>query len=105
MTDFFYNQQISARSSFVGHVNATTEGLPTIRCAKVENILIDEFDSHQNLYTSASYLYLCWFRALAFIEHIYFIFFTSAILLQFLIFDTGTKIFFGENYLKNTLVF
>ncbi|CAH1368259.1 unnamed protein product, partial [Tenebrio molitor] len=80
--------ELSTRSSFVGHVNATTEGLPTIRCAKVENILIDEFDSHQNLYTSASYLYLCWFRALAFIEHIYFIFFTSAILLQFLIFDT-----------------
>ncbi|KAJ3632643.1 hypothetical protein MTP99_009636 [Tenebrio molitor] len=58
----------STRSSFIGHVNATVEGLPTIRCAKVESILMDEFDSHQNLYTSASYLYLCWFRALAFIS-------------------------------------
>jgi hypothetical protein len=90
---FFYYQLISARSSFIGHVNATVEGLPTIRCAKVEHILIDEFDSHQDLYTSASYLYLCWFRSLNFFVTVYFIFFTSAILLQFLIVDSGTKIF------------
>jgi hypothetical protein len=78
----------------VGHLNATTEGLPTVRSAKVENILIDEFDSHQDLYTSVSYLYICWFRALSFIGHIYLILFTSAIVLQFLIVDTGTKICF-----------
>ncbi|CAH1368209.1 unnamed protein product, partial [Tenebrio molitor] len=79
--------ELSTRSSFIGHVNSTAEGLPTIRCSKVENILIDEFDSRQNLYTSASYLYLCWLRGLIYIVHVYFIFFTSAILLQFLIVD------------------
>jgi ATP-binding cassette subfamily C (CFTR/MRP) protein 4 len=93
MPDFCCNyQQISARSSFIGHVNATADGLPTIRCAKVENVLIDEFDSHQDLYTSASYLYLCWFRSLHFFVTVFFIFFVLAILLQFLIVDSGTEI-------------
>jgi hypothetical protein len=89
----FYYQQISARSSFIGHVNATVEGLPTIRCVKVESILMDEFDSHQNLYTSTSYLYLSWLKAVNFIVHVYFIFFTYAIIIQFLIVEVGTKIF------------
>ncbi|CAH1368157.1 unnamed protein product [Tenebrio molitor] len=79
--------EISTRSAFIGHVNATTGGLPIIRSAKVENILINDFDKHQNLYTSASYLYVCWFRALIFIVHTSFLFFTSAILIQFMIVD------------------
>jgi ATP-binding cassette subfamily C (CFTR/MRP) protein 4 len=94
MADFCCNyQQISARSAFIGHVNATAEGLPTIRCAIVENVLLDEFDSHQDLYTSASYFYLCWFRSLNFFVTVFFIFFVFAILLQFLIVDSGTEIF------------
>ncbi|CAH1368143.1 unnamed protein product, partial [Tenebrio molitor] len=54
--------EISTRCSLLGHVNATAEGLPTIRSANAEQILIDEFDGHNDLYTSASYLYNCWYR-------------------------------------------
>ncbi|XP_068900236.1 ATP-binding cassette sub-family C member 4-like isoform X6 [Tenebrio molitor] len=80
--------EISTRSAFIGHVNATTEALPIIRSAKVENILIDDFDEHQNLYTSASYLYLCWLKALTCILQICCVLFTSVILVRFLIIDT-----------------
>jgi ATP-binding cassette subfamily C (CFTR/MRP) protein 4 len=62
--------------------------LPIIRSAKVENILIDDFDEHQNLYTSASYLYLCWLKALTCILQICCVLFTSVILVRFLIIDT-----------------
>ncbi|KAJ3632488.1 hypothetical protein MTP99_009493 [Tenebrio molitor] len=73
--------EISTRCSLLGHINATTEGLPTIRSARVENILIQEFDRHQDLYTSASYLYLCWFRALGYIVDICFVIFTTGIII------------------------
>jgi ABC-type multidrug transport system fused ATPase/permease subunit len=82
---------ISARCSLLGHVNATAEGLPTIRSANAEQILIDEFDRHNDLYTSASYLYTCWFRALTFLLDIYFSLFTLLIILLFLINSHGIK--------------
>jgi hypothetical protein len=82
---------ISARCSLLGHVNATAEGLPTIRSANAEQILIDEFDRHNDLYTSASYLYNCWYRALIFLFDIYFSLFTISIILLFLINSHGIK--------------
>ncbi|CAH1368151.1 unnamed protein product [Tenebrio molitor] len=79
---------ISTRCSLLGHINATTEGLPTIRSENVENVLIHEFDRHQDLYTSVSYLYLCWFRALTYLLDIYFSLFTIIIIIIFLLNDT-----------------
>jgi hypothetical protein len=64
-------------------------GLPTIRSARVENTLIQEFDRHQDLYTSASYVYLCWFRALGYIVEICFVIFTTGIIIILLFNDDG----------------
>jgi hypothetical protein len=65
-----------------------------IRSANVENVLIHEFDRHQDLYTSVSYPYLCWFRALTYLLDIYFSLFTIIIIIIFLLNDTGIKSLF-----------
>ncbi|RZC33809.1 ABC membrane domain containing protein, partial [Asbolus verrucosus] len=49
----------TTRSPIIGYVIATLDGLTTIRTLKTENILREEFDRHQNLHTSACYIYSC----------------------------------------------
>ena len=47
---------VSARSPIISHVNATLQGLHTIRAFGVEPIFIQEYHRHQDLQTSAWFL-------------------------------------------------
>ncbi|CAG9858692.1 unnamed protein product [Phyllotreta striolata] len=45
-----------AKSPVFSHVNSTLNGIITVRASKAEDILMDEFDDHQDAHTGAWYL-------------------------------------------------
>ncbi|XP_033225085.1 probable multidrug resistance-associated protein lethal(2)03659 isoform X2 [Belonocnema kinseyi] len=51
------------RSPVFNHVNATLQGITTIRAFKAEQILTEEFDNYQDLHSSAWYLFFSSSRA------------------------------------------
>lgn len=57
---------ILARSPIYSHVTSSVQGLSTIRAFKAQSTLTKEFDNHQNLHSSAWFLYISSNRAFAF---------------------------------------
>ncbi|KAJ8923375.1 hypothetical protein NQ315_001933 [Exocentrus adspersus] len=91
MVRSFYMPAARTRSPIVGHLNASVDGLPTIRVSRAQDILIKEFDKHLDHYFSAHYMSFCLKRAFAFCMDISSTLFLSIIISRFLFFDLGSS--------------
>ncbi|XP_025202264.1 probable multidrug resistance-associated protein lethal(2)03659 isoform X2 [Melanaphis sacchari] len=84
----------STRSPVFTHFNATIQGLTTIRAFEAENILSKEFDDHQDLHSSAWYLFITSSRAFAFWLDLICFIYTSIVTFSFIVMNNTT---FGGN--------
>ncbi|KAK5646547.1 hypothetical protein RI129_005011 [Pyrocoelia pectoralis] len=74
----------------IGYINATLEGLTTIRASRAQTILKKEFDTHQDLYSSVVYMNIITMRAFGFYIEITCALYIAVITLTFLFFKTDT---------------
>ncbi|KAI4464900.1 atp-binding cassette sub-family c [Holotrichia oblita] len=58
--------EAATRSPVIGQLKTSLEGLNTIRSSGLASVLRKQFDTYQNLHTSADFMYMCTYRALAF---------------------------------------
>lgn len=75
----------------MGHINATLEGLTTIRAHKAQKMLIKQFDKHQDLNTSANYMHMTITRAFAFYTDFICKLYLASILYTFLTISLGKE--------------
>ncbi|XP_063223955.1 ATP-binding cassette sub-family C member 4-like [Bacillus rossius redtenbacheri] len=84
----------ATRSPVFSHVSASFNGLATIRCSRAQQMLKKEFDSHQDLHTSAWHLTIATMMAygmwLDFVSNM----FVGAVMFSFLMFESE---YFGAN--------
>jgi ATP-binding cassette subfamily C (CFTR/MRP) protein 4 len=67
-------------------LSATLNGLATIRAFNAESLLAKEFDSHQNLHSSAFYLFMSISRAFGFYLDVFCVFYVALVIGSFLLF-------------------
>ncbi|XP_043798878.1 probable multidrug resistance-associated protein lethal(2)03659 [Apis laboriosa] len=77
------------RSPVFAHLSATLEGLPTVRAFKAQEILTKEFDEHQDLHSSAWYIFISSSRAFAFWLDFFCVIYITLVTLSFLLLDTA----------------
>ncbi|XP_043593268.1 probable multidrug resistance-associated protein lethal(2)03659 isoform X2 [Bombus pyrosoma] len=78
------------RSPVFGHLSATLQGLPTVRAFGAEEILTKEFDQHQDLHSSAWYIFISSSRAFGFWLDFFCVIYIMLVTLSFLVQDDGT---------------
>lgn len=74
------------RSPVFGHLNATLQGMTTIRAFQAEEILTKEFDQHQDLHSSAWFIFIASSRAFGFYLDIFCLLYIALVTLSFLAF-------------------
>ncbi|KAI4459855.1 atp-binding cassette sub-family c [Holotrichia oblita] len=82
-------QKIKMRSPVFTHLNATLQGLTTIRAYGAQEILKMEFDKYQDLHTSAWYMYITASSAFGFYLDLLCFIFTALVAFSFLIIAEG----------------
>ncbi|XP_014275641.1 probable multidrug resistance-associated protein lethal(2)03659 [Halyomorpha halys] len=80
-----------SRSPVFSHLNASIQGLTTIRAFKAERVLREEFDNHQDLHSSAWYLFIASSRAFGFWLDMVCLVYIGMVTLSFLVLG-------GENF-------
>jgi ATP-binding cassette subfamily C (CFTR/MRP) protein 4 len=80
---------VSAKSSVFAHVSASIQGLPTVRASNAKKILIQEFDNHQDLHTSAYYMFTATFTAFGFWTDVICGIYCGLVIFSFLLLDFG----------------
>ncbi|KAH0544125.1 probable multidrug resistance-associated protein lethal(2)03659 [Cotesia glomerata] len=84
------------RSPVFNHLSATLQGLPTIRSFDAEEILTKEFDHHQDLHSSAWYIFIASSRAFGFWLDIFCLIYIACVTISFLVLsDSENKGFKG----------
>jgi ATP-binding cassette subfamily C (CFTR/MRP) protein 4 len=89
---------ILARSSVFTHISASIQGLSTIRALNAEKILIQEFDNHQDLHTSAFHLYISIFSTFGFWTDVMCVLYIGLVTFSFFLIKSGR---FTQVYEKN----
>ncbi|XP_048482044.1 ATP-binding cassette sub-family C member 4 [Plutella xylostella] len=82
------------RSPVFSHLNATLQGITTIRAFGAQEALIREFDNHQDLHSSAWFLFIASSRAFGFWLDLVCVIYIAIVTLSFLVMDTDE---FGGN--------
>lgn len=88
---YVWSVLFTARSPVYSHSNATLQGLSTIRAFRAEEILVNEFDAHQDLNTSAWYLFLATARAFALWLEVTCVIYSASVIFSFLLFATESR--------------
>ncbi|XP_039296024.1 probable multidrug resistance-associated protein lethal(2)03659 [Nilaparvata lugens] len=82
------------RSPVFSHLTASLQGLSTIRAFNAQDKLREEFDNHQDLHSSAWYMFVATSRAFGFCLDLFCVIYISLVTLSFLLLGTET---FGGN--------
>ncbi|CAH1382841.1 unnamed protein product [Tenebrio molitor] len=80
------------RSSVFTHISASIQGLSTIRALNAEKILIQEFDNHQDLHTSAFHLYISTFSTFGFWTELMCVLFNGLVIFGFFLIKSETQV-------------
>ncbi|GAB1868435.1 Multidrug resistance-associated protein [Camponotus japonicus] len=79
------------RSPVFAHLSATLQGLPTIRAFEATQVLTDEFDRHQDLHSSAWYIFIASSRAFGFWLDVFCVIYITLVTLSFLVLNNYTR--------------